>query len=378
VTPQYFTIENKHRRLGGFLSSMADFTCRPGPRVDATLVTQSPTVSLYCLDDQTEQAIFVELPAGTDLTTAPFLWQTQYDLAQRLIAVPYATFRALGHALPPVANLIIVHTPGRSGSTLLSHALNRAGDVVSLSEPDVVSSIVHLRRAPGRTVEDVRDLLDCSVRFLFNPHIYGPRMAYALKLRSYAVQMMDDFAAAFPRSTSLFLYRDAAGVVASYCRVLRRIGRPEHTPLAEYLDFVVQIADWDLGPVAAYLDPGTTEISLAEQFTLMWLSSMEWYLAHHARSVPCLAVRYEDLAVRQEETLRAILTACGLPATIGPDMLDVFGRDAQAGTVLAREVPDQGNQERLTDAEAAAMQRILARHPVVQTPTFVVPGTLLM
>jgi hypothetical protein len=373
---QYLTIESKCRPAFAFQSSMADFTCRPGDMVHAAIVRDSPAISLYCLDDDAQRAIFVELPADVDLTRVPFVYQTQYDLAQRLIAVPYAAFRQLGHTLPVLENLIVIYSVGRSGSTLVSHLLNAVEHVCSLSEPDIATQFVYLRGAPGHTDDDLRDLLDCSVRFLFKQSTSGPLAACALKPRSFGLQVMDLYQATFARGTNLFLYRDAVGVVASYCRLLRRSGRPEHALVGACLEEFGRMFCRDLTHLTAYLAPGATELSLPEQITLMWLSCIESYLAHHARGVRSLAVRYDDLVNRREEVVGAILAYGGLPATLGPEILDVFARDAQAGTALARDIPNRGNQERLTDAEVAAVARILARHPVVRTAGFVVPGTL--
>jgi hypothetical protein len=376
VTAQYLTIESKHRRFAPFLSSLADFTCRPGAMVDAEIVCEDPSISLYCFDDETQRAIFVELPADADLTSAPFLWQTQYDLAQRLIAVPYATFCELGRALPAPEMLIFMHTPGRSGTTVLSHALNCAEGVVSFSEPDVASQFVHLCRESGHTNEELREFLACSVRFLFKPRTHGPVRAGVIKLRSYAVQLMDFYQTTFPRSIHLFVYRDAASVVASYCRPVRRAGVPEYMSVREHLDNFKEIMGWDMTALTAYLDPGVAEISLPERFTMLWLAVIEAYLTHYAGGVRSLAVRYDDINSQREQMIGAILAACGVNAPLGPEMADVFARDAQAGTLLAREVAAQGNQQQLTEAERAAVDRILARHPVVRTSDFVVPGTL--
>ncbi len=91
-------------------------------------------MSLYCLDDAQRRAIFVELPDGIDLTTAPFVYVTQYEQAQRLIAVPYDRFCELAHQLPLVEHLILIYISGRSGSTLISHLFNELNTVASLAE----------------------------------------------------------------------------------------------------------------------------------------------------------------------------------------------------------------------------------------------------
>jgi hypothetical protein len=377
MTAQHLTIESKHRQDGPYLASMADFTCRPGEAVDAAIVCADPSISLYCLDDETQRAIFVQLPVGTDLAAAPFLYQTQYDLAQRLIAVPYATFCQLGQALPLPETLVFIHTPGRSGTTLLSHALNCVEDVVSLAEPDVLSQFVHLRHEPARTEADLRALLDCSLRFMLNPATYGRITAGFLKLRGHSGPIMDLYEDTFPFSKSLFVYRDAASVVSSYCRLYRPAGEPQYIPLRGYPELARAMMGWDVtSSVMAYLDPSATEILIAESFTLLWLAVVEGYLAHRARGGRCLAVHYDDINSRREEMIGVILAACGVKASLGPEVAEVFTRDAQAGTFLAREVPDQGNQQRLTTAERAALDRILARHPVVRTSDFEAPGTL--
>jgi hypothetical protein len=219
--------------------------------------------------------------------------------------------------------------------------------------------------------------LDCTVRFLFKPSSYGPRVASVLKLRSYAVEIMDLHQETFPRITNLFLYREAVGVVSSYSRLLRGAGvYPEHISVDAYLERYGQILGRDLSHQTALLDAGATEVSIPEQLNLMWLSNVERYLAHHAHGAAACAVRYEDLISQREQVIGAILASCGLSAAAGPGVLEAFARDAQEGTMLARAVPDKGNQERLTTAEVAAMARILARHPVVTTATFIVPGTL--
>jgi hypothetical protein len=373
---RYLNIERKHRQFTPFVASMADFSCTSGEVINPEIVLANPDVSLYCLDDAAKHAIFVELPPGIDLARAPFVYQTQHDHAQRLIAVPYDTFRRLARALPAVGRLIVTYSSGRSGSTLVSHLFNALDGVASLSEPDVATQFVHLRRTQGEGEAALRDLLDCSVRFLFKPSAFGRQSAYALKLRAEGLRVMDLYQTTFPRARNLFLYRDALSFVASFSRILRRFGSPEYAPVSEVLTEFGQYFGQDLTHLTAYLHSGTTDLSIPQQFTLMWLAAMEWYLAQYARGIPILAVRYNDLNAQREQVVAAILQHCGLSAAQAPDLLSVFARDAQAGTALARENPEEGNQLRLADEEREAITMIVQRHPVVNTPDFIVPGTL--
>jgi hypothetical protein len=65
-----------------------------------------------------------------------------------------------------------------------------------------------------------------------------------------------------------------------------------------------------------------------------------------------------------------------LPTAAVAATLEVFARDAQAGTLLARVNPTEGNQLRLSDAQLCDITTILQQHPVVQESDFIAPGTL--
>jgi hypothetical protein len=72
----------------------------------------------------------------------------------------------------------------------------------------------------------------------------------------------------------------------------------------------------------------------------------------------------------------AVFQYCGLSTAAVPQALGAFTQDAHAGTPLARDDPDQGNQLQLSEEQCQEILRILKRHSVIQAPDFVVPGTL--
>ncbi len=122
--------------------SLDDFRYQEGDEVDPAIVAQESNISLYCVDHPQRRAIFVETPPDLDLAAAPFLYQTQYDAAQRLIAVPYDVLdRIVDEVHIDARQLILVYSTGRCGSTLVSHALNQARGVVGFSEPDVYTQL---------------------------------------------------------------------------------------------------------------------------------------------------------------------------------------------------------------------------------------------
>jgi hypothetical protein len=269
-----------------------------------------------------------------------------------------------------------MYISGRSGSTLLSHVFNELDGVASLSEPDVLTQFVHLRRADGSRDAELRDLLDCTLRVLARGSGAKTPTTYGFKFRNETVQVMDLFQATFPQAKNLYLYRDAVGFAASFYRILKRAEAPEAMPTAELFDFYGRIFNRDITHTAAYLDPDTDPISLLQQFAIFWLIGIECYLEQAARGIPVLAVRYADLTAAREPVLSAIFDYCGLPTEQVAQTLVAFERDSQAGTVLARENPSEGNTLRLSDAQIDEITRILARHPVVNMSDFVVPGTL--
>ncbi len=370
------TIEAKHRQMPGYLASLADFSVSAGAEVNADIVVKQPSMSLYCLDDAEKRAIFVELPTDVDLASAPFVYMTQYEQAQRLIAVPYKTFTQLARALPEVQHLIVVYITGRSGSTLLSHVFNALDSVHSLAEPDVATQFVHLRGADGQRDAELRNLLDCTVRFLCKPTPLKTPTTYALKLRNEGLRVMDLYQATFPQAKNLFLYRDAVGFVASFYRLFKLGHIPEYMPIEEWRAFWSPLITPEFPRMSEYLDAGTIEVSLPQHTALWWLAILEWYLAQYARGIPVLAVRYADLNAAREQVLSAIFTHCDLPTAAVAETLEVFARDAQAGTLAGRVNPAEGNQLRLSDAQLREITTILQRHPVIKDSDFIAPGTL--
>jgi hypothetical protein len=376
MTARYLTITEKHRQDIGFHSSLADFSVEDGETLNPEIVRDHPNISLYCLDDASKQAIFVELPPEVDLAKAPFVYQAHYGQAQRLVAMPYDTFQQLASTLPAVEHLIMIYITGRSGSTLLSHLFNALDGVLSLSEPDVASHFVHMRSADGSRDGELRELLDSTVRFLSKPTATKTPKTLALKLRNEGTQVMDLYQATVPQVKNLFLYRDAIGFVRSFYRLFKLVQVPQYMPISDFVSYWNQVSNYDYTSLTAYLDAGTIDISIPQQIALWWLATIEWYLAKYQQGLPVLAVRYDDLNTHREQAVTRIFEYCGVPATHVHETLHVFERDAQADTILARENPHAGNTFQLTSDERDSVIRIIQRHPVIQDPDFVVPGTL--
>lgn len=371
-----FNIEGKHRRDVGFVASLDDFTVSGGAEVAASAIVDNTAVSLYCFDDVSREAVFVELPEHIDLTQEPFVYQSQYEYAQRVCTLPFHSFNTLAKKLPAVRQPIFIHITGRSGSTLLNHALNASGLVKSLAEPDVVSQFASLRHQSDSVQEaELQELADSTMRFLFKDHHGAGIQSHAVKFRNQGTLVMDVFQAAFPQGKNLFLYREVIGFVASFQRILRNVGLPESKPFLEWRDEFQSYLAGDLSHLSRYVGGEQVEITIAEQLACWWTAVIEWYLAQHAHGVPAMAVSYADLVATPEETLAAIFRYCGLPTNRVEQGLQAYARDSQAGTRHARENPLEVNSQRLMFSELTAVQTILSKHPLIGRPDFTVPSS---
>ena len=71
MTARVLTIKERDRQSVGMLASLADFTFVEREEVNPRVVIDNPDISLYCLDDESKRAVFVQLPPGVDLPKAP-------------------------------------------------------------------------------------------------------------------------------------------------------------------------------------------------------------------------------------------------------------------------------------------------------------------
>lgn len=400
---EVYPIMGRRARFAGALASVDDFIYGEGAHRlpsshngstihDVTPVAfltaeeflHNPAYSLYCFDQAACRAIFVTLPPTVDLTKVPFVHQAQYEEALAVITVPFALFNQLARHLPEPRQPIFLYMSARSGSTLLSHALNASGEVSSLSEPDAITQFVHLRtQSHGRQMlseEELTILANSTMRFLFRPgtaYTDCPlHHTQAVKFRSEGVRVMDLFQRAFPDATNIFLYRDALGWVNSFHRIFTKLGLAQSRSVDEWQQMYEGFLKVDLTDLRRYLAPDCQTLSLTEQLTLWWVANMEWYLGQWQQGTPVLAVRHSDLNTNSELTLEAIFRQCNLPPTSVQGALAAFAYDAQAGTALARENPNFGAELTISLQAVSEIVTILQRHPQLRHPNFWAPGTL--
>src|SRR5579871_4058645 len=216
-------IEEKLKDCSPGKVSPSDFKVRDGGAIDPTILLQNPNLSLYCLDFQNRQALFVETPPEHDLSRAPFLYQAQYETATRLIQVPYETLHRLAaDVVIDSSKLILIYSVGRCGSTLASRAFNEIEGVESLSEPDVFTQMLTTWGRDGKTLTlwgGKAALIKSCMLLQCTPGRIKGATAWALKFRSEMTTMGPMFFSVFPEAKVVFLYRHAESWAHSMWRL---------------------------------------------------------------------------------------------------------------------------------------------------------------
>jgi hypothetical protein len=364
-----FEIREKRKANPLAAASPEDFASSKVAEVDASVIIADPTISLYCVDHVARQAWFVQVPEGSDITAAPFMYQAQYDHAKRLLAVPYDLFHHIAADMTLRDPLVFIHSTGRAGSTLMSKAFAELGAVTSLSEPDVFTQALALRSA-GVPDNEIRDLLTSATRILFNHAFTRGSRLNVVKFRGLCIELGDLLFASFPESGNLFVYRDLAPFLRSWARAFSL----EDLPTRDRRDFIEFFAQ--LMPILAEELRHRAEIAGIELWCLVWLSIMHAYVRLTGTGLPMLAVRYEELVADPPRVFGTILTYLGLPGDWVQRAFGAFDRDSQAGSPLSRE---EAARRRATvdDHQWELVRDLVGRYPFacgdISSKSFEVP-----
>ena len=332
-------------------------------------------MSLYCYDVPSQQAIFVQTPTAIDLTEAAFFYQAQYQHASQLICVPKSEFIALGNAAPNPKNpVIMLHSVGRCGSTLLSQVYHSLPNTVSLSEPDIFSNFLFMRDSNGRDDAHILTLLQATLKLLLKALPQQNPDHWAIKFRSSGFEIADLINQATPAVINLFLYRNITDRTRSAIRAFDLQANASQklngSILQRWLKLVPALKKYQRQAKWGRLD----KIDLS---ILAWFSRMEQYLTLHQQNVPIQAVRYEDLIAEPQQVIEALLAYSGFSAALASHTLHVFNKDSQAGSSLGKQAIKDRSAKELSPKQVQQIQHYLKKHPSIKEPAFILPNTLL-
>jgi|SRR5579884_221206 len=350
-------IEEKRRKVLPGLVGPADFKVRDGGAIEPRILLQNPNLSLYCLDFDNRQALFVETSPECRLSQAPFLYQAQYEAARHLIQIPYDMLHSLAAEvrLDP-AKLILIYSVGRCGSTLVSRAFNQVEGVESLSEPDVFTQMRWACSWEGpESSENAALLKSCTLLQCVPGRLQGAG-AWALKFRSEVTILGPKFYSIFPEAKVVFLYRNAVAWMRSYWRYIQTC--------------------FPKAPTSGLRTPNKEGHTPLEKLAGAWLGTMQACREMQRQGIPMFLARYEDLTVAPWEVLSQMFAFCGLAERRVGNLDVVLKEDAQEGTALSRTslaaapIP-------FTEEDERELRRLLQECAGDWSADIVLPGTYL-
>lgn len=331
----------------------SDFRLRDEGAIEPRIVIQNPNLTLYCLDLESREALFLETPPDCDLTRVPFLYAAQYESALRAVSVP---FTLLDHLATEVvidpARLTMIYSVGRCGSTLVSRAYAEVAHVESLSEPDVFTQLLGVWGYDGLNGKEKTDVVrNCTLLQCAPGKVKGAN-AWAFKFRSMVTEMWPLFYSAFPEARIVFLYRSAEPWARSFHRMIGSPDPSEPTPMA--------MLHYLFGRLPPRLEQRESASPL-ENMVSMWLSVMEACLAMKRAGLPLFIVRYEELNAAPLDVLTRMFAHSGLDADAVGNLSAVLAQDSQAGTPLSRDSLAEGKSApRLTAEHLAELRRLIS------------------
>jgi Sulfotransferase family len=352
-----FPILSRHRDRQFAPTSPADFTLGAGvPAPVSTL--GDPQWSLYSLDLAGGQAVFLHLPPGTDLSSAPFLPQRQFETATQALTLPLDMLPAAARDLALPRTLVFLFSIGRCGTTLAHHILNSVPGVLALSEPRAFVTLAMARHdmAPERA----QDLIAAVTRFCHRPLPGRPAEALAIKLHSQCLFQAEAYHRAFPQAKLLFLYRDALSWGQSFSRFMQKLGTPlalDPTALRRF--WSILSANTPAEELAHWLDISAAVTPHAPLVAAGWAHALAELRRLQAHGLPFHCLRYDDLESQRRASITALLDHCGLAITAMDAALAAFDRDSQEGTDIARGGTTQG----FSDADRRLFLATLAGGP---------------
>jgi hypothetical protein len=181
---------------------------------------------------------------------------------------------------------------------------------------------------------------------------------------------------AAPAVRSLFLYRNALGVIESYClaffdswkmRLLRAIGADAWFLSRKSRRHLIEL--W----VPLVRDPRFEYAECRDLIglvTLLWLSSMDSALRLQDEHFFACALRYEELVQQRLALVKRLLECCGIAAEVQPAMESIFEKDSQMGSRIASKP-----QYYLRPADERRIRDLIALHERIREPGFILPGT---
>jgi len=367
----YFEILDRPRQARFRRADIRNFRLHEIGQLPAEKILGSPHITLYGLDFENSQAMFVETPADVNLSQASFYFFTQCEKATRVLTISFETMLRLAQSVSIDDNhLVFIHSVGRCGSTLASQIFAQIPGVINISEPSALTQLVITRNAKTANNDDLIALLKGTICLLCKT---PAETAWVIKGQSFVIELGDWLHKLYPQAKNLFLYRHAETWLQSGLRAYS--GGDEGTD-EEHWAREKQRRELlgSLVPAIAQYD-AKLPLSHAGMLSLMWLTAMERYVQYCNMGIEMLAIRYASWRSAPRKTAEAMLDYCGCRPTDMTAIYETLSSDSQAGTHLSREALERRKRV-TTELELEELHRHLQHHAFIHEPDFEVPNTL--
>jgi len=318
-----------------------DFECGDWQDADPSIVLADPGYSLYCLDAEKRQAVFVKTPDTVDLTKDPFLFQAQYLHASELLAMDFEDFHRLANKIRSrEEQLLFIHSVGRCGSTLLSKVFWSLPQVCSLSEPDTFTQLGQWRCTGELPDEELHRLCDSSVRFYSKAWPgKGAQDFHVFKFRAQCIEVADWLFKSFPKAKQAFIHRDPISWIYS---VFRTFVNSDALQDPGFPAFFEEVWAQFFPQIREAKKPGYP-MSLAQTWIMVWICVHEARKRILADGLNFHELDYQDLRKQPEPCLQALFDYCGLEVEDWKPIWACLARDSQAGSIIARDKVKEQN-----------------------------------
>lgn len=366
-----FEIISKRRTDPVGFPDIKDFELHASGQIDAGIILANPSITLYALDFENGEAVFVETASPAVLSHAPFYYQAQYEHTVRVLTTSFETMIQLAQSVTVADNkLVFIHSMGRSGSTLASQIFAQVPGVINMSEPDVLTQLVAARFMQPDKHTELKMLLDASIRLLCKTPV---QTAWVIKGRSFVIELGDWLNEFYPHTKNLYLYRDAESWTKSNLSAFMDETRTTTDQLFQYEN---ETRGWMqlFVPAIARYNPDQ-HLSATGLVTLLWLSNMERYTELHKAGIEMLAIPYSSWKLDPRRTALAMLDHCGCVPDDLTTIEETLTKDSQAGSSVSQDaVKKKTTTSQIFDP--AELKRHLQSHAYLQTTDFEAANTL--
>ncbi|VVS94978.1 hypothetical protein [Desulfoluna spongiiphila] len=365
-----YDIKAKTRTSATGVTDINDFELESVGCTDARQLLNDPGISLYAMDTANQIAVFVDSGTTGTLFEAPFYYMAQYEAAERVFTISFDIMIHLAHTIDVESRrLIFIFSTGRAGSTLAGRVFSQIEDVVTISEPDVLTALLDARLNASCNDLKLKELLVASVRLLCAG---VPEKHIVIKVRGSVIELCDWLIQCFPDMKSVFLYRDAESWLSSSMRAfVGSTGDPDKRVVIGERAYRSRMAR--LVPMVARFDEGT-HLSYAGILSLIWLSVMERYMKLRSQGIEMPAIPFKNWLNSPLETSESMLEYCGCRPDSMETVCDVLFKDSQAGSHLSKK--NLLNRKATEKKDVDELKKHLSRHPFINRVDFEVPGSL--